>query len=190
MAAFLAFDQEAISAKLLEPPALMVRTEAKAKPQIMNFELIDTPSSAQTAAPPEKTNLASNKNTRAQDLFESERALKNEPHMEGKNEDSKDTRPRMIAPEPPRPPAKPKQEAKTPAPPKEILKEPEKKEPPKEEPPKMKEAAASVSVAPRPKPPAPPPPEPQRPKREALQLAKRSDSSRSEMFEMESFPGS
>jgi outer membrane biosynthesis protein TonB len=70
-----------------------------------HFELVETPSSAAVPTPPEKATLMSDKNARAQDAFQSDKKLKNSPHMEGKNPESKDTRPKMIVPQPPAPPA-------------------------------------------------------------------------------------
>jgi outer membrane biosynthesis protein TonB len=62
----------------------------------VRFELVDTPASASEAKPPKDTNLMSDKNTRAQDIFKSGKNLPDSPHMEGKNETVRDTRQRMI----------------------------------------------------------------------------------------------
>jgi len=107
---FAALDRESVSQKILaEPKPLLAK---RAEPKVVRFELIDTPASAETSEPPKKTDLVSDKNTRAQDRFQGEKKLKDSPHMEGKHEDSKDTRPKMVAAKPPTPP-KPERIVKT-----------------------------------------------------------------------------
>jgi len=154
---FAALSRESVSQKILaEPKPLLAK---RAEPKVVRFELIDTPASAETSEPPKKTDLVSDKNARAQDRFQGEKKLKDSPHMEGKHEDSKDTRPKMVAAKPPAPP-KPERIVKT-ATPKDSSGEGaarrvpanDKKEPPKpsvvreKEPSKPKEA---IQVAPEP----------------------------------------
>jgi outer membrane biosynthesis protein TonB len=171
LGAFVALDQEAVSLKMLAPPPPTVALK-KSKPQSVQFELVDTPPSARAATPPEKTNLMSDKNTRAQDRFEGKEKLKNAPHMEGKNDKAKDTRPKMTAPQPPKRGAEPT----PPAPPQEDVKPEPKPEPveKKEEPPqKAKEAEAVALLKPEPKPQQKDEPALEMPKKEVLQLAKK-----------------
>jgi len=109
---FIGLNHETIARRVLAAPVpLMAR---KSEPKVVRFELVDTPASAETAQPPEKKNLFSDKNTRAQDRVQGDKKLSDSPHVEGKREDSKDTRPRNVvtAPSvPPPQPAKPKEEA-------------------------------------------------------------------------------
>ena len=167
----MAFDQEIVSRKMLEPPPPAV-VARKNKPQSVQFELVDTPPSARAATPPEKTNLMSDKHTRAQDLIEDKEKQKDAPHMEGRNDKAKDTRPKMMAPAPPKRGAEPKppepqqQEAK----PKPEPKPAEKQEEP---PQKTKEAEAVALLKPEPKPQPKEEPAPEVPKKEVLQLAKK-----------------
>ena len=143
---FAALGRESFSQKILaEPKPLLAK---RAEPKVVRFELIDTPASAETSEPPKKTDLVSDKNTRAQDRFQGEKKLKNSPHMEGKREDSKDTRPKMVAAKPPTP-SKPERIVKT-ATPKDSSGEGAARRAPtndKKEPPKPKE---SIRVAPEP----------------------------------------
>ncbi|NQU07788.1 MAG: hypothetical protein HQ583_04435 [Candidatus Abyssubacteria bacterium] len=93
---------EGIAKKILASPKPLLA--GKTKPTAVHFELVDTPASAKTSEPPKKTNLISDKNTRAQDKFKSEEKLEDSPHMESKHEESKDTRPRAVVRKPPKPP--------------------------------------------------------------------------------------
>ncbi len=120
MGAFAVVSHESVTQRIKAGPVMVAKQ--KTKPTSVRFELIETPASAKTSNPPTKTNLRSDKNTQAQDRFESEKKLEDAPRMEGKHEDVKDTRPRMI-------PAKPTVEK--PAPQKEPQSEPEK--PPEKE---------------------------------------------------------
>jgi outer membrane biosynthesis protein TonB len=112
----------------------------------------------------------SDKNTRAQDQFQGNQKLKNAPHMVGKNEDSKDTRPKMSAPQPLPKPVQP-QQRETP-PPKEITKRADEK-PLEKLPEKMKEAEEiSIEAKPLSQPPSEAVSEP--PKPDIIRLAKKS----------------
>jgi len=143
---FAALGRESVSQKILaEPKPLLAK---RAEPKVVRFELIDTPASAETPEPPKKTDLVSDKNTRAQDRFQGEKKLKDSPHMEGKREDSKDTRPKMVAAKPPTPP-KPERIVKTATPTDSSGEGTTRRAPAndKKEPPKPKEA---IRVAPEP----------------------------------------
>ncbi len=137
-----ALSHETIASKILTAPRpLLARTS---EPKSVRFELIETPASAETSEAPEESRLFSDKNTRAQDMFQGDKKLQDSPHMEGKHEDSKDTRPRTIIDSPPPPPVeqpaaekeessqKPRDESPTtPAEPKEkiaVVAEPKKEE--------------------------------------------------------------
>jgi len=168
MGAFAAFDQDVISRKLLAPPQIAV---AKKKPEIVRFELVETPDSAKVDAAPKSARLMSDKNTRAQDLFQSEKKLPDAPHMEGKNPDARDTRPQMISPpETPRQAQKPAPPAK----PAEPVRQPEKQPPAKEPAETKKDAKIGVSIEPEPLQQAKMEPDLDTAKKEVIQLAKKS----------------
>lgn len=116
--AFAAVSNEGIAEKILASPKPLLA--GKTKPTAVHFELVDTPASAKTPEPPKKTNLISDKNTRAQDRFKSEEKLKDSPHMEGKHEESKDTRPRAVVRKPPKPPEKEARSKPVPEPKKQL----------------------------------------------------------------------
>ncbi|UCD58306.1 MAG: hypothetical protein JSV16_04105 [Candidatus Hydrogenedentota bacterium] len=99
LGAFAALNQESVAQRILGSPVILLAR--KSEPKIVRFELVETPASAEVSEPPEKTNLISDKTTRAQDNFRSDKKLHDSPHMEGKHEDSKDTRPRMVVSRPP-----------------------------------------------------------------------------------------
>jgi protein TonB len=121
---FVALSYEPIARKVQAAPAPMLAR--KSEPKVVRFELVDTPSSAETPEAPKKSALVSNKNTRAQDAFKGETPLANAPHMEGKHEESKDTRPKGVVTAPPQEsPPKPKPREQT---------QPEKETPSEEKP--------------------------------------------------------
>ncbi len=159
LGAFTALNQETIAQKLLTSPEVLLAR--KSEPRVVRFELVDTPASAKTPEAPKKTNLMSDKNTRAQDRFQSEKKLEDSPHMEGKHDESKDTRPRAVvtpAPVVPKTPPKPRQ-AEKPKPREEAKKPlPEAPAAPKEKP---MEPEKKIEIAPEPK------------EKEVIQLAKK-----------------
>lgn len=95
---FALLDREPIAQKLLAAPRGLVAK--RPKPRVVRFELVDTPASAETPEPPEKSSLVSDKNTRAQDRFKGEKKLEDSPHLDGKSSDSKDTRPKAVVARP------------------------------------------------------------------------------------------
>jgi len=101
MGAFAVVSHESVTQRIKTGPVIVAKQ--KTKPTSVRFELIETPASAKTDKPATGTNLRSDKNAQAQDRFESEKKLDDAPHMEGKHEDVKDTRPRMIAAKPAKP---------------------------------------------------------------------------------------
>ncbi|GAB4335417.1 MAG: hypothetical protein Kow0099_07860 [Candidatus Abyssubacteria bacterium] len=115
---FTALGQESLVQKVTRPPEVLLARRMEARPKPISFELVDTPASAESDTPPEHSRLMSDKNTRAQDLFEGEKKLDNSPHMEGRHEDSRDTRPRaeVIPPAPPAAKAEARPEQATPKP--------------------------------------------------------------------------
>ncbi len=151
MGAFVALNQQTVSQKILGAPKPLLAKRSTPKP--VRFELVETPASAETTEPPKNSNLMSDKSTRAQDRFQSEKKLKDSPHMEGKHEDVKDTRPRNLVSEPPaKPKAEPTPERTAEAPPREPPKKAEPpKEAPKEQTPEPSEPEESIEVAPEPK---------------------------------------
>ena len=145
MGAFAVVSHESVTQRIKTGPVIVEKQ--KTKPTSVRFELIETPASAKASKPPTKTNLRSDKNTQAQDRFESEKKLEDAPHMEGKHEDVKDTRPRMIASKPSKP------IVEKAAPQKEPQSEPEKpreKEKPKEQ--KAKKALSGLPAEKKEKP--------------------------------------
>lgn len=116
--AFTALARKPVASKTLNREIILYakkkELEKKDERKALHFQLIDTPDSAESPAPPEKTNLISDKNTRAQDRFQGDRKLTDTPHMEGTSKESKDTRPQLAIAQPlappagqPRPPAQP-----------------------------------------------------------------------------------
>jgi len=154
MGTFAALNQETVVQKIRRGP--MVLAAKRSEPKAVRFELVETPASAETNEPAKKTDLVSDKNTRAQDTFRSETKLEDAPHMEGKHDEAQDTRPRTIASRPPvvvKEPRKPVEAVK----PEEPVKEETKREPRK--PPADPEE--KIEVMPEPK------------KKEVIQLAKK-----------------
>jgi len=112
LGAFIALGHEAVTSKVMtSPKPLLARTSP---PKVVRFELVETPDSAKLAESPKNANLFSDKNTRAQDMFQGDKKLKDAPRMEGKHEDSKDTRQRATVVAPPEPPAKKPEPAEEP----------------------------------------------------------------------------
>jgi hypothetical protein len=107
-------DREPVAQKLFAAPKALVAK--KPKPTVVRFELVDTPASAETSEPPKESSLVSNKNTRAQDRFKSDKKLDDSPHLEGKRSDSKDTRPKAVVAKPAPPPVKTAPKPPKPAP--------------------------------------------------------------------------
>jgi outer membrane biosynthesis protein TonB len=92
-----AINQDVIAKKILaNPPSVPVAKMKKSEPKTVQFELVYTPASARVATPQKNTGLMSDKNTRAQDTFKSEKRLPDSPHMEGNSNKAKDTRQQMI----------------------------------------------------------------------------------------------
>lgn len=169
LCAFVALGQEQVSQRLIAPPAVAVKQQQK-KPESVQFELVDTPASAEVKSPPKQTNLMSNRNTRAQDMFESEKKLKNSPHMEGKNPDVKDTRKQAIAvPQPPAPPAQPQPKAPEPA--EAHPQKPAPQEQPKKQPTEKPKEAEMMLAERKPEPPRPESAKTE--KKEVIQLAQK-----------------
>jgi outer membrane biosynthesis protein TonB len=112
---FALLDKEPVADRFLAPPKPALAKKAhkkKVEESVIRFELVETPASAEVSEPSEsakKSKLFSDKNTRAQDRFQGEKKLEDAPNMDGRREDLKDTRPRMIAsrPAPPKPEVKP-----------------------------------------------------------------------------------
>ncbi len=167
---FVALSHESVASKIAASPEIVLAK--RSQPKTVRFELVETPKSAEVAEPPKETDLISDKNTRAQDRFQGDKKLEDSPHMEGKHDDSKDTRPRAVVTQPPpeqvsaapvpepaeekrpEPRAVPKEPARQPEKPK-IQAEPE----PKTEP--AKSESESVEVA------------PEKREKEVIQLAKK-----------------
>jgi hypothetical protein len=146
---FTALSQETITRKIFAPPKVLLAKKAplpqKSEPKAVRFELVDTPPSATAPTPPDKTNLMSDKNTRAQDKFQRDKKLADSPHMEGRSEEAKDTRPHAALVPPPAPPAQ------KPRPPTE---QPKPQETPKPAPPKkaQERSVERITKEPSPKP--------------------------------------
>ena len=162
LGAVAALNQETVAQKILSPPETLLAR--RSKPEAVRFELVETPASAEAREPAEKTNLVSDKNTRAQDMFRSEKKLEDSPHMEGRHDDSKDTRTRTIVKKPPEMPQEQRKPAETEevTPSRKALKETNAVKEARSEPPKPPvEPEKKIEVTPEPK------------KKEVIRLAKK-----------------
>ncbi|MBI5117835.1 hypothetical protein HZA56_15275 [Candidatus Poribacteria bacterium] len=92
-----AINQDVIARRIFtNPPSVPVAKLKKNEAKPVQFELVDTPASARAATPQKNAKFMSDKDTRAQDTFKSEKKRPDSPHMESKSDKAKDTRQRMI----------------------------------------------------------------------------------------------